>query len=84
MVSWFGCYVGRRSHIELKVKKELNNKKQSEEINNLLKNNDTRGVWNYINKVAGRKNRVYGPEKEVWEEYLKRNEGSEKAVQCLI
>ena len=46
----------------VKTKKELNNDKQSEEINNLLKINDSRGVWNYINKVAGRKNRTEGVE----------------------
>ena len=28
-------------------------------------------------KWGGRKNRVNGPEKEVWEEYLGRNEGRE-------
>ena len=45
----------KRKYREIvKVKKEIFNEKQSEEINNLLKNNDTRGIWNYVNKVGGK------------------------------
>ena len=45
-------YLETKGHyrVILNRKEELYNAKQSEIINKLLKDNDTKGIWNFINK----------------------------------
>ena len=62
----------------LKRKKEIYNGKQSEIINNLLKENDTKGIWKFINKTVETKRRREGPNREEWESYVRRNEQGEE------
>ena len=58
----------------LKRKKEIYNAKESEKINKLLKENDTKGIWNFIKGAVGNKRRGDAPSREEWERFVKSKE----------